>query len=454
MRIENIRLNLTETLTTLIDLLRARIADESFLRRHRRDEKCFTRIRCLPFGVVMILLLQKTAKSIQRHLHEYLAGLGNWAGPPTVTAGAWTQARAKFRHSAFIELNEQCVLPTVYGDRGALTLKRWQGYRVLGIDSSLIRLPNTAGLIQEFGQVATTNQHGVTGVSYPEGRMSVVYDVLNRVGVESRLVSSKKGEIELAIEQLSALEANDLAIVDRGYTGFGFLAQIRHRRAHFVARCSTASFGPAQQMFKANEAGVSRIVSLQACQEQRREMKKLGLPTELRVRFVSVRLSTGELEVLVTSLCDERRYPTESFGELYHQRWGIETYYLMLKSRLDLENWTGETVEAVFQDFHASVLLANLESLLSQPAQEGLEERRTPQVRAQQVNRSVSYHALKGKLFELLQSEVPAEQVVLELTELFAASPVSRRPERKVPRRKLSFPRSLHFQRHKRKTVY
>ena len=111
-------------------------------------------------------------------------------------------------------------------------------------------------------------------------------------------------------------------------------------------------------------------------------------------------------------------------------------------------------MEAVRQDFHASVLLANLESVLAQPAQEELKERKTPEVREQQVNRSVSYHALKGKLFELLQSEVPAEQVVLELIELFAANPVSRRPDRKVPRRKNSFPRSLHFQRHKRKNVY
>ena len=454
MRIESIRPNLTKTLAALIELLRARMADESFLRRHRRDEKCFTRVRVLPFGVVMILLLQKTAKSIQRHLHEFLAGLEKWAGPRTVTAGAWTQARAKFRHTAFIELNEQCVLPSVYGNGGLATLKSWHGHRVLAIDGSLVRLPNTAPLILEFGQVKTINQQGATGVDYPEGRMSVVYDVLNRVGLDGRLVNSKQGEIELATEQLVALGANDLIINDRGFTGFGFLAQIRHRGADFLARCSTASFTPAQEMFKANEAGVSRIMILQACSEQRREMKKLGLPTELRVRFVSVRLSTGELEVLVTSLCDEGKYPTESFGELYHQRWGIETYYLMLKSRLDLENWTGETVEAVRQDFHASVLLANLESVLAQPAQEELKERKTPEVREQQVNRSVSYHALKGKLFELLQSEVPAEQVVLELSELFAANPVSRRPDRKVPRRKNSFPRSLHFQRHKRKSVY
>jgi hypothetical protein len=401
----------------------------------------------------MILLLQKTAKSIQRHLHEYLAALVPGSGPRTVTPGAWTQARAKLRHTAFIELNEQCVLPTLYeGEIEAIG--RWKGHRVLGIDSSIIRLPKAQEVGKRFGWVKTSNQNGATGVNYPEGRMSVVYDVLNRIGVDARLVSSQRGEIELAAEQLPVLKAGDLCLLDRGFTGFEMLARIRHQGVHFVARCSTTSFGPAQQMFAEDVAGVSRTVMLKASWEQRRTLRELGLPMELLMRFVSVRLSTGELEVLVTSLYDEEKYPSECFADLYHQRWGIETYYLMLKSRLDLENWTGQTVEAVCQDFHATVLLANLESLLTRSAQESLTKRKTPQTNEQRVNRSVSYHTLKGKLFDLLQSDVPAGQVVLELTQLFTANAVSRRPQRKIPRKKTSLARSLHFQRHKRKSVY
>ena len=54
---------------------------------------------------------------------------------------------------------------------------------------------------------------------------------------------------------------------------------------------------------------------------------------------------------------------------MYHWRWGHETYYLMLKGRMELENFSGRTVEAVRQDLQAAVLLANLESVLSEPAQ-------------------------------------------------------------------------------------
>ena len=57
---------------------------------------------------------------------------------------------------------------------------------------------------------------------------------------------------------------------------------------------------------------------------------------------------------------------------MYHWRWHHETYYGLLKGRLDLENWSGQSAAAVRQDFHAAVLLANLESLLSGPAEEAV----------------------------------------------------------------------------------
>jgi len=46
-------------------------------------------------------------------------------------------------------------------------------------------------------------------------------------------------------------------------------------------------------------------------------IRKLGLSISLKVRFVRVKLSTGEYEVLVTSLYNEARYPTVDFAELY-----------------------------------------------------------------------------------------------------------------------------------------
>jgi len=437
-------------LLELVETLRTRLCDPSFIARHRVRPEDFTRQRQLTFPLIMLFVLQKTLKSIQRHLHEFLDELAAGQLFEPVTAGAWTHARAKLKHTAFIELNQEVVLPTAQ----AQPLQRWHGHRLLGHDSSLLRLPDSAELGREFGRVEIKNHQGATGTAYPEGRIAVLYDLLNRLGVDARLTSSKVGEVSLAIEQAALVPAGDVVINDRGFTGFVYLAEHQHRGVHVIGRCSTGSFGAAQELFRLNRANRSVVTKIYAPADQRATLKARGLPLELVVRFVSLRLPDGKLEVLVSTLLDEQEYPTEEFLEVYHRRWNHETFYHVLKSRLDLENFSGETVEAIRQDFHAAVLLCNLETLLTQPAQQAVQQERRPDQDPKQINRADAYHALKDQLLPLLYSQTSAAEVIQKLQRLFLARPLSVPLDRKIPRRKQSFNRSYHFQRHVKKIVF
>jgi len=107
-------------LITLMETLRAKLQDKQFLARHRVRPQDFTRERQLTFPVVMLFVLQKAVKSIQRHLHEFLDELAGGQCWEPVTAGAWTHARAQLKHTAFIELNQQVVLPTAQQARPPL----------------------------------------------------------------------------------------------------------------------------------------------------------------------------------------------------------------------------------------------------------------------------------------------------------------------------------------------
>lgn len=439
-------------LTLLIDGLRSRLQDAAFIARHRVREQDFTRERQLTFPIVMLFVLQKTVKSIQRHLHELLDELAGGQLFESATAGAFTHARAKLKHTAFIELNEQVVLPTV--SETHLELKRWRSHRLFGHDSSLTRLPYSQELVQAFSLVEVTNQRGATGTRYPEARMAVVYDVLNRIGVNARLESSQVGEVALAIEQAACLAPGDVVISDRGFTGFRYIAEHVRRGVQVIGRCSTGSFLTAQELFRLNRAGRSVITKIYAPKEERAEFKRLGLPLEVKVRFVSLRLPDGKLEVLVTTLWEEELYPTEEFREVYHWRWNHETFYSMLKGRLDLENFSGKTEEAVRQDFHAAVLLCNLETLLIQPASATLQAQSTGHQHPKKINQADAYHALKDQLLELLYSDTPSEQVIQKLQRWFIDNPIPIRPDRKIPRRKQSFHRSYHFQRNVKKIVF
>jgi hypothetical protein len=434
--------------------IRERIFAAEFCGRHRRSEKDFTRQRLLSFPVVMLMLLQKTTKSVQRHLHSFLERL--WPEQPgrKVTPGAWTQARAKFAHTAFIELNQQVLLPAFYAPEQAAHRLNWRGHRLLGCDGSLLRLPAQGELAERFGAVAVANHLGDTGTRYTPARLSVLYDLLNQLGLDARLEPVATSEVDLAVAQLEHVQSGDVLIWDRGFTGFVLMARVWARGAHFVGRCSQGSFAAAQELFRQNRAGRSRRVKLIAPRNQKVSLVEAGLPPELVVRFVSVRLSTGELEVLVTSLLDEEKYPTGEFLEVYHYRWNHETFHQMLKGRLDLENWSGWTEEAVRQDVQAAVLVSNLETLLSQEAQEQLSAGDRARRYPAKVNRAVSYHALKEKMIDLLWSSRPLDKALEQIQRWMRDNPVSVRQDRSPPRRPQSFHRSYHHQRHVRKTVF
>ena len=447
--------DLPNYLTTLVESLRTRLRDPNFLARHRVRPQDFTRQRQLTFPRLMLFVLQQTVKSIQRHLHEFLDDLAHGELFEPVTTGAVRHARAKLKDSAFLELNRDCLLPVVYGPEHPI--QRWRGHRLLGVDSSLVRLPESEELGQTFGWKVTTNQHGDTGTRYPEARLSVVYDLLNRVGLDTRLEPSTLGEVALALQQQQgvALQPGDVEINDRGFTGYWYLAAVAQPGRHFIARCSTGSFLAAQELFRLDRAHQSKVVWLFVPPDQKAECQRLGLPLKLQVRLVSLRLPSGELEVLATSLLDETLYPTAEFLTVYHWRWGHETFYLMLKGRLELENFSGRTVAAIRQDVQAAVLLANLESVLSEPAQTALSQSRTAETQPRQVNRANAYHALKDQVLDLLYRDLPVPRVLHQLIQLFQGSPVAVRPKRKVPRRrKLSFHRSYHYQRRVKKVVF
>ena len=85
-------------------------------------------------------------------------------------------------------------------------------------------------------------------------------------------------------------------------------------------------------------------------------MKELG---EISLRMIKIPLENESLEVLATNL-SKIEFSTKEIKELYHMRWGIETAYETLKSRLQLENFTGTKAILLLQDIYSTIYLSNL----------------------------------------------------------------------------------------------
>jgi hypothetical protein len=178
----------------LLTLVGAAIKSNGFIDNHKEKPGDFTRCRVLNFPVVLMLILKKSIKSLQLVLNELF--IQNLIGGP-VSSSAYSQARKKFKHTAFIELNEGAV-KIYYSDN---KIKRWKGYRVLGVDASKIILPNTEEMQKEFGAIPIKSQHIES--SYTCALFECCYDVLNHIAIKSSLNHGSSYEVDLAINLLN-----------------------------------------------------------------------------------------------------------------------------------------------------------------------------------------------------------------------------------------------------------
>lgn len=424
----------------------ALLEDETFIARFKRSLTDFTRHRVLTFQTITVLLLAKGMKSLQLSLNEIIPKLG--LAEQTVSKVAYSKARRKLKHTAFIELNWEVVVRTMYEDGDYRT---YRGMRILATDGSKILLPTNPETEAEFGTVAYYNkQHEAKGARV-YAVASVLYDVLNRVALDAQLAPCHSYEVDLAIQALPYIQRDDLVIHDRAYSTYRMLARLSQTPGNYLIRCTDKRFTVATAMLH-GEGPDDVVVELTPPPRFERNPKHRGLPDSLTVRFVRITLDNGEYEVLVTSLLDQKAYPTVIFKELYYLRWGVETFYGILKTRLGLENFSGFSPEAIRQDFFAAILLTGIESIFTADAETVLSKQHGGH--SKQVNKAVSFNAIKYRAFELFYSKEPREEVLRQLDELFVTSPTLIHKDRKPPRSSSSSHTLLNYWRRKRKAVF
>ena len=280
----------------------------------------------------------------------------------------FTKARAKLKASAFIELNGQ--LNHQFADQcAAQNLQdRWRGLRLLGIDGSTLRLPNSEEVVNHFGGMQPKN-----GKFVPMARFSFLHDLLTNVTQAAVITSYHTGEGQHAWD-LVCSHANALScfIFDRGYFDGSLPFLMAALDTNFIVRVPVKAFAKAQQFVKSGKKECKIQLPIPA--RIKKQLEECGVTFKgdsLTVRLVRVELNTGEVEVLMTNLLDAGLYPAEEFDKVYHLRWNIEESYKSCKCKVEIENWSGKTVASVEQDFHAGVLNLNLVTsiaFLLQPA--------------------------------------------------------------------------------------
>ena len=418
---------LFQNCANIVDFIKNIIFSQDFLHRHRKSKKDFTRKRKLPFPTLIAFLIDLATGSYQNELNRFFRVLVPSDLPMKfVSKVALAKARMKLGYKAFVELNEHLVeyfyqnMPT----------NQWHGYNLLAVDGTLLRLPRIESIMKHFGVWHTK------GNDRPMARVSQMFDPLNRVGVDTIISPKSEGERELAARHFFKLTIDDLVLLDRGYPAYWLFNLIMSMGSDFCARASAKKWKIIRKFV--NSGKREAIISLPVFPSSIAKCKELGLElSPLKLRFVRIELDSGEVEVLITSLTDKKVLPYECFAELYHLRWPVEEDYKKMKSWIEIENFSGKSVESVYQDFYAKVFAKNLAAILASTTSKDIDAAYKTRKYVYQINYAQAYAEMKRMIPLLfLRSKDAVSEIISALREFLVQTVEPVRPGRKFPRKK------------------
>jgi hypothetical protein len=346
-----------------LDGLKEFVHDAALNLRYRARPQDFTRERLLPFHRVVSIVLSAMKRPLDLEL-KVIFDLVDGLDCPTDSA--FSQARKKLLSDFFVRwLERQSEL--VY----ACHHETFMGLRLVGVDGSAITLPDNAAMRKAFPGI--TNSKGVTSV---QARVLCCHDVLNNHAVTTRMAPSTQSEIDMAFDCVGGFGGLDLLIYDRLFLGWGLIRMHQLKGVQFLMRCTLTANNRVKEFVKSGKD--EEVVQFAATHKSASKLRKLGFPAKigelLTVRLVRVDIGGNEPEILATSLMDPQKYPHAIFKELYFKRWPVETFFDRLKNKLKVGVFSGTSVEAVKQDFHAMVFLANLQSMMERANRPEVEE--------------------------------------------------------------------------------
>jgi len=363
----------------------------NFKEEHRKTPKDFTRICKFTLPSLIEIILNFSNSSLQTELNKYFKTKQQGkVSRQYATDGGFVKARKKFSSSAFVELLQVAVQAFYQKAK----IQTWYGFRILAVDGSKYSLPNTPSVIKEFG--GQDNQFGLK----PMALGSCLYDVYQGIVLDAKLMHYSSSERDLAFEHLQHTSDNDLILYDRGYVAYWLVLAHINAKRDFCMRIRS-NFNKQTKAFEKSSKR-DMVITLDPSDEIIAHAKAKGLSIEpVTVRLLKVKTSKGEY-LLMTTLLDNTHYPRKDFTDLYHMRWQIEEAYKAQKCRFEVENFSGESVLSIQQDYHACMLNHVLTAISCYYAQGYVSKRVAKRKLAYKINFSKAISSVKDILVSAL----------------------------------------------------
>ena len=402
--------------TTALLASQAMIDDYLFKCANRVKPEYFSRDGKMGFKETMLFMLNMIKKSLQHELNNFFETVLKKGD--SISKQAYSEARKKIEPKAFIELNDR-INKVVYEEFNEYEL--WNGYRLSAIDGTVLDLPNTELLREQFGYAG--NHKGTVA----RAKASCLFDIVNKIVIKSKIDRYGTPEQDMAKSLILQLikdgAKRELILLDRGYPSVAFMSFLIKNGIDFVMRAQSNYLTTVINPGKADQ-----IIKIKHDQEV------------YPVRVLRFFLSSGIEEILLTSLHD-KKFKIKDFKNLYFKRWGIETKYDELKNRLQIENFTGTTKIAIEQDFYASIYLSNMIELARKQSDEVIDNSNNDKCLKYEykTNLNILIGSLKDKFILMLleKSNRKRNKMFKEIMDQVSRCRVPIRPGRQNERKKI-----------------
>jgi len=313
------------------------------------------------------MILNMVKKAVAVEIMTYFNRAENHLDLPT--RQAFTKAREKIKYTAFEDFFEKSCELALIGD----DLKKYKGFRIFAGDGTSFFVGDlkNESIRDYFGESTTIKGKAMC-------RLSGIVDVLNEFIVNAKVSGFDVGERALAIKQIQELKdiRDALYLFDRGYWSPELVREIHENCQKFVMRLPSSVANPVST----DKNG--EIIPLRHC---------------------VFTLADGDREILVTNLTTDEVSDEELFS-LYAKRWGIESKYLTLKARLEIDSFSGQSANIVLQDIFATLYISNLSSFMCHSADKEIEKKTAHKGNKypQKSNRAFSISLLRERFVKII----------------------------------------------------
>lgn len=305
---------------------------ESKTMRIKGRETSFTRDRILTADRIVAMIIESAKQSLQTRLCDF--GVKFMDGV-YASKQAFSKQRQFVNPEYIREFYDEAVEEILTNGE----LDTFKGLHLTGVDGTRIACENTPELIAEFG-CSGPKKDACTALA------STAYDLIERVSFDCQIGSYSQSERNLLDRHLDKLEVfgaeKFMIVADRGYASYDLMGTLIDKEFRFLLRLS--------------DSWASIIAYMADASDRYFYYDHNG--NRYNIRALKIELE-DKAEYLVTNLGEDMLTLDEA-KHIYGLRWKIETFYSILKTELELENFSGKTKNAVVQEFYATLALANV----------------------------------------------------------------------------------------------